>query len=166
MLDLCDLRQADAPVLQRVLACNQADVAYTSPLALGDLRALIDQSLLALAEPGSGSFLIALAPGADYQSTNYRWFAQHLRAFAYIDRVVVAADQRGQGLARRFYQALEERARAEGLLHLAAEVNSQPDNPGSHAFHTALGFCALHDRDLSDAGQPGKRVRYYTKVLG
>ena len=165
MPSLCDLKSAAPEVLQRVLACNQADVAFTSPLDLPDLQGLIDQSLLALAEPASGSFLLALGPQADYASPNYRWFQQRLRNFAYVDRIVVAESQRGQGLARRFYEALEARSRAAGLLQVAAEVNSQPNNPGSHAFHQALGYKALCDRDLSSAGQDGKHVRYYLKML-
>lgn len=162
---LVSLKGAAPHLLDKVLARNQEVEAVTSPLDQPALQALIDASFLALADPSSGSFLITMAPDADYQSANYLWVQQRLQRFAYIDRIVVAPQARGQGLARRFYAALEQEALARGLLMLACEVNCKPDNPVSHAFHKALGFTALYDRDMTEAGQAGKWVRYYAKLL-
>lgn len=162
---LVDLREADAGLLDKVVARNQQVVDVTSPMDRAALQDLIEVGMLALAEPETGSFLISLGPDARHDGANYTWLQNRLRKFAYVDRVVVAPEARGQGLARRFYAALEQSARAQGLLMLTCEVNCQPDNPASHAFHRALGFSGLYDRDMSPVGQTGKWVRYYAKVF-
>ncbi len=162
---LVDLRHAQRALLDKVIARNQEVVAVTSPLDRDSLQALIDVAMLALAEPKTGSFLLALGPNAAHEGANYVWLQQRLLRFAYVDRIVVAPEARGQGLARRFYAALEQAARERDLLMMTCEVNCKPDNPVSHAFHKALGFAALYDRDMTEAGQDGKWVRYYAKFL-
>ena len=72
------------------------------------------------------------------------------------DWIVVNAACRGQGLARRLYAELAAVARKAGHTELVCEVNLDPPNPVSDAFHAALGF-----RELG-RGSPyaGKIVRY------
>jgi len=85
---------------------------------------------------------------------NHAWFLARHRAFLYIDRVVVAAQARGRGWARRLY---EDAAAIAGARPLCCEVNIVPPNEASLAFHERLGFVAC-----GEAADPrnGKRVRY------
>ena len=48
-----------------------------------------------------GGFVVTFRPGSDYDSENYRWFADRYgRDFYYLDRIVVAEHLRRPGLAR------------------------------------------------------------------
>jgi predicted GNAT superfamily acetyltransferase len=151
-----DLR-ADPRHWDRVLELNRAVQEMTSPLDRDGLSALLAGAALAPAVAGDGgavdAFLIAFRPGAAYASPNYRWFCDRLPDFLYIDRVVVAGDARGKGLARALYDHV---ANAAGPRPLVCEVNSHPPNPGSDAFHAALGFAETG----RGSPAPGKTVRY------
>lgn len=156
---LIDLKVAAAVRRAEVLALNRAVEAMTSPLDEGALDQLIAAAALARAildGTAAVAFLIAFAPAADYGSPNYRWFAGRLPRFLYIDRVVVAPPAQGQGLARGLYADAAAFAAANGLGPLVCEVNCRPPNPGSDAFHAALGFVE------TGRGSPaaGKTVRY------
>lgn len=155
-----DLRSAPPPVLAAALALNAEVEAMTSPLDDARLGVLLAEACAAPAilDPQGRlcAFLIGFAPGAAYDSPNYRWFSGRMDRFAYIDRVVVAPAARGRGLARRLYAAFAEAAAAQGLGPLVCEVNTAPPNPVSDAFHAALGFAEVGRADLG----PGKSVRY------
>jgi hypothetical protein len=65
---------------------------------------------------------------------------------------MIDAASRKSGFGRRLYADLEAFAAAEGVKHLACEVNSAPPNPISMCFHQSLGFCPvgeLANRDRS-----------------
>jgi predicted GNAT superfamily acetyltransferase len=85
-------------------------------------------------------FVLALPPGVDYASENYRWFSERGAAFLYVDRIVVAEGQRSAGLGAVLYAAVFAAARADGAAEVDCEVNVEPPNPGSLAFHARLGF--------------------------
>ncbi len=146
--------------LGAVLALNTANAAETSHLDEPALRALIDQAFLSAAitgPDGLAAFLIALDQDASYASPNFRWFEARYPRFVYVDRIVTAPGQRGRGLARALYGALFAKAEAAGHDRVACEVNIVPPNPGSDAFHAALGF-----REVGSAEIHGgtKTVRY------
>ena len=152
---MIDLRQTPEPVLTQALALNATVQHWTSPLDLPRLQALLGWAAAAPAQVSEGrldGFLLGYGPGSAYDSPNYRWFAERLERFAYIDRVIVAPHAQGAGLARRLYDAFA--AAQPGPL--VCEVNSQPPNPGSDAFHDRLGFTEMGRADLG----PGKAVRY------
>jgi uncharacterized protein len=104
------------------------------------LRSLLQNAFLAARVGMLDAFLIAFDQNADYDSPNFCWFRARSARFVYIDRVVTAAAARGQGLARALYGLLFERARAAGHDRVVCEVNAEPPNPVSDAFHASLGF--------------------------
>ena len=108
------------------------------------------------------ALLIAFDQTADYDSQNFLWFRRRFDRFVYVDRVVVDPARRGMGLARRLYAEVFARASAAGHGHVVCEVNSDPPNPASDAFHAALGF-----REVGAAivAESGKAVRYYERDL-
>lgn len=88
-------------------------------------------------------FVVTVAAGADYDSELYRWFSARYTDFLYLDRVVVDPDFRRRGIADVIYDQVEARAGQHGLFTL--EVNSEPPNVASLAFHTHRGFAPVGD---------------------
>jgi predicted GNAT superfamily acetyltransferase len=133
---------ADVPALA---ALNDAAVPAVNALGAAGLAAHVPGCDVALVVPDVDgdeplAFVLAVAPGADYASENYRWFCAHRPGSLYVDRIVVAPRAHGRGLGRALYAAVDERARELGLGEITCEVNLEPPNPESLAFHARLGF--------------------------
>lgn len=109
------------------------------------------------------AFLIALDDAGRPRGPNHRWFQERCENFVYIDRVVTAEFARGRGLARQLYLTLIDAARRAGRASLVCEVNLDPPNPASLAFHAGLGFVPVGEAVLADRG---KTVRYLERRLG
>jgi predicted GNAT superfamily acetyltransferase len=137
-------------------ALNNRFAQETSFLSEAAFADLMVGASVALAAPDAEAFLIAFDQDGDYDSPNFLWFRERFARFLYIDRVVVAAAVQGQGWGRRLYERLIETAKASGHDRIVAEINIQPPNPGSLAFHERLGFAAVGERALSS----DKVVRY------
>jgi predicted GNAT superfamily acetyltransferase len=145
-----------------VLALNAAHEEETGPLDAAGLAAHVARAAhAAVAEPRAG-FLLAFAPDAGLASPNFRWFAARMAGFLYIDRIVVAAAARGRGLATALYKDAAEAAGRLGLGALVAEVNLDPPNPASLAFHEKAGFVPVGEARLEGRG---KIVRYLRRDL-
>ncbi|MBI3198191.1 MAG: GNAT family N-acetyltransferase [Rhodospirillales bacterium] len=129
-----------ADVEAAVLALNNAPAVELSWLEGGRLGALLGQSFYARRLGHLAAFLIAFDERADYDSPNYLWFRQRYSRFVYVDRIVVDRAARQQGLARLLYQDLFRQAVAAGHQIVGCEVNSDPPNPASDAFHAGFGF--------------------------
>ena len=164
MSDLADLsiRPITGADLAAVLDLNNRHARELSLLDAAKLDRLVGEAYLALQAGRGDAFLLAFDQGADYDSPNYLWFKARYPRFAYVDRVAVAGHARGKGLARRFYEALFEKARADGHEMVACEVNRDPPNPESDAFHAAMGF-----EEVGNAAIYGgeRTVRYLVKSL-
>jgi uncharacterized protein len=145
-----------------VLALNNAHAQELSWLEPPALRAIAGQAFYAQAIGDGEAFLIALDETATYDSPNYAWFKARYPRFVYVDRIAVAAPARGRGLARILYEDLFIRAAQAGHDLIVCEVNSVPPNPGSDAFHAALGFAEVGRAELADRG---KTVRYLARRL-
>lgn len=111
---------------------------------------------------GADGFLITFDQTADYGSPNFIWFKQKYDRFVYVDRIVVAESARGRGTARHLYQQLFEVARRDGHVRVVCEVNSDPPNPGSDAFHAHMGFSEVGQAVIESRS---KTVRYMCKQL-
>ena len=140
--------------LPAILALNNAHAVEVNALTAEALETLVAVAAHARIVDGCAGFLIAFSDRTPAQGPNHAWFLARHPAFLYIDRVVIAPEARGKGLARQLYDDLA--AVAEGRP-LCCEVNLEPPNPGSLAFHERLGFIAC-----GEAIDPrnGKHVRY------
>ena len=140
-----------------VLALNNAHAAELSWLGPERLAALLGQAFYARQIGAAAAFLLAFDETADYDSPNYLWFRARYPRFVYVDRVVVEPAARGHGHARRLYADLVARAADAGHGIVVCEVNSDPPNPASDAFHAALGFTEVGAASIHGGA---KTVRY------
>jgi len=145
-----------------VLALNNAHAEELSWLEPERLTQLIGEAFFARKIGALDAFILAFDQAADYDSPNFLWFRQRYPRFVYVDRIVVAASARGRGLARAIYEELFAAAAKAGHTMVCCEVNAEPPNPASDAFHASLGF-----REVGDATIHGgtKSVRYFLRDL-
>ncbi len=137
------IRPAEPRDFSAILALNAAWVHFTSPLDEAALVELHRQAAYHRVAEVAGSlvgFLLAVGPGQPYESPNYRWFAARTEDFLYIDRVVVSGEHQGRGVGRALYDDVIAWARRHGVGRLVCEVNAEPPNPVSDAFHARFGF--------------------------
>jgi predicted GNAT superfamily acetyltransferase len=159
------IRDASPADMATVWALNQSEVPHVGSVTLDEMRGFLEMAAyfrLAVDETGSIiAMLVGLAPGADYDSPNYRWFSERFDRFAYIDRVAVDSNARRLGIAHALY---EDFARAAGpwSTRLCCEVNLEPPNPESMAFHLRIGF--TQTGSLESPGG-GKKVAMLVKTI-
>jgi len=144
-----------------VIALGNANQIETGLLDESRLTAMVETSYLCQVVDPELGFLMTFTLGSTYDSPNFVWFVERMTNFVYVDRIVVAARARGQGVARRLYESLFARAEAEGFERVVCEVNSDPPNPISDQFHAALGFTPVGQATLSN----GKSVTYLSRTL-
>jgi predicted GNAT superfamily acetyltransferase len=135
-----DLAGADGEAL---LALNNAHAVALSWLEPERLAHLVAEAFVARRVGVADALLLTFDQAADYDSPNFLWFRERYPTFVYVDRVVVADGARSRGLARRLYDDLFAAARAAGHERIVCEVNADPPNPASDAFHAALGFVTV-----------------------
>lgn len=144
-----------------LLALNNRSAVETSWLEPARFDSLVASAFAALHVPEARALLLTFDQSADYDSPNFLWFRDRFEQFVYIDRIVVDEQARGLGLARQLYAQLFDLVREAGHSLAACEVNSTPPNPGSDAFHAAMGFAEAGSVTFPE----GKSVRYLTRRL-
>lgn len=135
-----------------VLALNNATTPHVNALTddqFGWLVSNADYYRVAEVDGTIAGFVMAIRSGTAYWSGNYTWFAERYPAFIYLDRVVVAPDGRRNGVGRALYDDLVVFA-AGRWPRITLEVNVQPPNPGSIAFHERMGFRRVGTRAYGD----------------
>ncbi|MDZ4759575.1 MAG: GNAT family N-acetyltransferase [Alphaproteobacteria bacterium] len=147
-----------------ILALNAACDPHVGMMDRSGFRSIAAAAhCVAVATSGAKrqGFIILLRPGAAYDSDNYAWFEQRFDRHLYIDRVAVDASARGRGVGQALYAEALAIAVAHADERLTAEVNADPPNPASLAFHLANGFCPL----LSRLSRSGKTVAMLERKL-
>ncbi|MFT3807781.1 GNAT family N-acetyltransferase [Arenimonas sp.] len=138
---------ATAADFDAVLRINRAARPGVAVLEQADLAAIFASEgellLWREAERCTG-YVIVYEDKADYDGEEFGWFRASLHEpFLYIDQIAIAPEARGRGLGRRIYGVAASRAREQGKVGLACEVNLLPPNPGSLAFHARIGFAEV-----------------------
>lgn len=158
------IRELERRDHDRVLKLNQASVQELSPLdepRLEYILALAHRSLVAASADGDViAFALAIAPGTDYDSLNYTTLGEMFESFLYLDRIAVADSARRKGLGAALYDAMEIAAAPFGRM--VCDVNIEPRNDASLAFHAARGYREVGELAHGDV----KTVALMSKELG
>lgn len=158
------IRPADTSDYEVIRALNENAVPAVSSISMEELQALAKQCSyfsVAMADGELAGFLMALRPGEQYRSENYRWFSEHYDDFVYVDRIAVSPAYKGRGIGRALYDDVQKFAVKVAPI-LTCEVNLVPPNPESIAFHTKLGFAEVGQQDTEGGS---KRVSLMLKPL-
>lgn len=145
-----------------ILALNNEHAAELSWLEPERLSFLLGEAFYTRRIGDLEAFIMTFDQDARYDSPNFVWFRERYPRFVYVDRVVVAAQARGRGHARRLYQDLFGQVERAGHTLVTCEVNTDPPNPASDAFHAALGFAEAGDAVIHGGK---KAVRYYIRRI-
>ena len=131
-----------------MLALNERNVELLAPLdeprlARAAGRRRPDAHVIDVDGSFAG-FVLTFASGSAYDGENFAWFAERYPDFGYLDRIVLHEDFRRRGLGSRVYDELEA---AHGAPVFTLEVNLDPPNEPSLAFHRARGYAEVGTRD-------------------
>jgi len=144
------IRPLDTSDLDEVTRLNN-DAYPAVPRAteeeISDLVRLCDLAVVAEVDGDVVGFLLAVEPGKDYDSENYRFFESQNQPHFYIDRIVLGESARGRGLGTILYRRVFSEAEGRGFSRVTCEVNLKPENPISLAFHEAMGFRGVGVQD-------------------
>lgn len=161
-----------APVLVRpaepadhdwILALNRVHEQALSVLDAQGLKDLLSAALLTQAAQPQAGFVVCFDQDAAYDSPNFLWFRDRYPRFLYVDRIAVDASRGLAGVGTALYAQVFAEALLLGYPVVCAEVNTDPPNPGSLAFHARRGFATVGEAHLPDRG---KSVRYLAHVIG
>ncbi len=147
------LRNVTDADLNRILEINEANVPAVGTATLEHLAHLLAEGSIALvseladdsADEVNGDiagFSIVFGPNANYDSINYQWFMEHHPTSMYLDRVAFDDRFHGRGLGTEMYAEVDRLIRRDhpDSTGLSLEVNIDPPNEPSLAFHRKLGF--------------------------
>ena len=139
--------------LQSIYDLNQANTPEVGSLdSMNHLKKLIELSaynLLVLSNDEIAGFIICMREDSTYGSENYKFFAQRLKKFLYVDRVAIDERHRRAGLGQAIYENIFTQASNDNLP-IALEVNTQPVNQPSLNFHEKMGFDRIGTKDFDD----------------
>ena len=140
--------------LPRVVDLNQDALPAVSSITLDDMIHFLEMAdYFRVIKINSNiiGFLIALTPGKDYQSPNYKWFEKQYSQFMYVDRIVIDPSFQHKGLGLAFYDNLKKFCQGQTPI-ITCEVNLKPKNYGSLLFHKKYGFKQVGTQE-TDGGE-------------
>ena len=149
----CDIRPAVAQDANAIIGLNSNVVELTSPMDKKRFELLFSQCALIIVAERNGAivgFLMGFDGNCQYDSANFKWFRSRLASFFYVDRVVVSETDRGTGIGKAFYQYIRNWSRDQRIETLAAEMNLEPANAASLAFHRSESFIQVGTRNPSE----------------
>ena len=152
------IRRVDRGDLDRIHQINEANVPHVNSIERSLWDSLVADCALALVvEPRDADeiagFCIVFGQDAEYSSVNYRWFMDRFDDAMYLDRVAFDERFHGLGLGTLLYAEVDRLLATDfsEMTRLTLEVNVEPPNPQSMAFHTRRGFVEV-GRQVTDYG--------------
>ena len=153
--------------LDDILLLNESSLPAVSSVNIDEMKKFLkiaDYFKTLLINKSISGFLIALHPGSDYQSMNYKWFEKQYESFLYIDRIVIASKYRGYGIGKAFYKDLEKFALNETDT-ITCEVNIKPKNTDSMLFHKKYGFRQVGTQYTENRKKEVSLMEYKIKLV-
>jgi hypothetical protein len=146
------IRQVAPKDFTQILRLNEQALPQVSPVDLDKLiwfTQVAPYFRVAEARNKVAGFLIAIAEDCAYPSQYFQWFCERYNRFIYIDRIIVADWARGNRIAWRLYEDVEQFA-VSSAYPLTADVYSQPPNEISLAFHEKYGFTVIGTQSVEN----------------
>lgn len=136
---------ADRAALLRLNLHARPAVAALDETTLSALLAFEGHHFVAVDRTGAvAGYLLSFLRESDYDDTEICELRRRLpEPFLYICQLVVAQEYRRQRIGLALYEAVENTARRQGVRILCCDVNTNPPNPESFAFHYRLGFAEI-----------------------
>ena len=139
--------------LQDIYLINQDNVPAVGSLEsiekMKELLSISSYHSVLLLDKNVIGFSICFREGTTYWSENYKYFAQGLKSFLYIDRIAIDQNYRRKGLGKSMYKDIFSNASHENL-RVTAEVNTKPMNQISLDFHNHMGFEQIGERQFEN----------------
>ena len=154
-----------------LLAINNAALPDIGELSIHKARWLAEHCVipgLAMLDGQAAGMVVVLSDHCGYDSDFYRWFTDRYQNFLYIDRIVVTAWARGQGVAKQIYQRIEQTGKEKGMA-IVADVYSEPPNVPSLKLHRSMGFEEVGSQYLADRNKTAAKFMKFVeqaKVIG
>ncbi|HTL67008.1 MAG TPA: GNAT family N-acetyltransferase [Lacunisphaera sp.] len=145
------LAPRDHAALLRLNAANTPEVAPITAAELAHLLRFEGRHLVAVdGQDAVLAYLLSFPSSSAYDDEEMRHF-RHLvsEPFHYVAQVAVDAAHRGRGIGRRFHATVARLARRRGVRMICTDVNLDPPNHASLAFHHRLGFAPVGQATLS-----------------
>ncbi len=158
------LRDAQEHDFDTIVRSNRLEQQNTSPMdrdRLEILRKLSSYLKVAEVDHQVAGFLLAMGDDANYENTNFEWFAARYQNFLYIDRIVVSREFSGKKIGSSLYSNLFSAARVTSTKWVVCEYNVVPLNRASRAFHAKMGFTEVGQQAIAE----GKRISLQAKEL-
>ena len=138
--------------LNEIWDINQANIPEVSDIPdMGRLRDLItwcSHVIVVRADEVAG-FILLMRENQNYDSLNYDFFNSKEDPFLYVDRIAIKKNHIRNGLGSMIYKKTLEIADNLGVM-TCCEVNTEPRNDPSLAFHSSFGFKEVGLRDFDD----------------
>jgi uncharacterized protein len=143
-----------------VLELNRKHQHLTAPMAeerMLELLGWCEQAVVIEADDVLAGFVFTFAAHTPYDSSSYREFCRRFAEFTYLDRIVIDDAFQRRGVGTLVYDQLE----ATSHTRMVLEVNIDPPNEASLAFHRARGYVGV-----AEFGPSEHRVLQMSKELG
>lgn len=136
---------ADHAALLRLNADNHPEVQRLDETTLKSFLGFGGEHLVVVDPAGTVlGYLLSHASDAGYDDTEICELRRRVaEPFLYVCQIVIAREHRGRGLGRALYEEIAGIARRQELRLVCCDVNTDPPNPGSIAFHRRLGFATI-----------------------
>ena len=160
------IRPIEPSDLARILQINEANVPEVGSVDADRMAFLLAESPIALAVgivDELVGFCLVMPSDSEYDSVNYRWFTERHDDFMYLDRVAFDANAQGRGLGTLLYAEVDRLMYELGATHLALEVNVDPPNEPSLAFHARRGFVEVGQQDTPYGIRVSMQMRYVSR---
>jgi uncharacterized protein len=147
------IRAAHPDEFPEILRINRESSPGVTRLTAAGIASLLTGGALAwvaVADRNIAGYLIAFLGSDSYDGEEFTWFRQRRQDFVYVDQLALAPSYRRRGVGSALYSKLERWTAGQSCRSLNCEVNIEPPNPASMAFHSSYGFVEIGRMHTSD----------------
>jgi uncharacterized protein len=145
-----DLTEPDRAGFLCINADSAPAVSRLDSIAATALLSAADIAWVAEIDGRLAGYLVGFLSTSNYDGEEFSWFKKSRNGFVYVDQIAIASPFRGHGIGRHLYTELFRWSLDNTCSTVVCEVNLQPPNPASLAFHERCGFSRVGQLAVSD----------------